>query len=108
MSTFYIKQNDTVPSLRAALENGSGTAVDLTGATCQFHLREIGKTSVTTDSTAQIVNEATGIVQYNWVADDTDTVGSYQAEFEVTYSDGTIETFPNNGYIRVEITDDIT
>jgi len=108
MSTFYIKQNDTVPSLRAALENGSGDAVDLTGATCRFHLREIGKTTVTTDSTAQIVTEATGIVQYNWVAADTDTVGSYQAEFEVTYSDGTIETFPNNGYIRVEITDDIT
>lgn len=108
MSTFYIKQNDTVPSLRAALENGSGDAVDLTGATCQFHLREIGSTTVTTDSAAQIVTEATGIVQYNWVAADTDTVGSYQAEFEVTYSDGTIETFPNNGYIRVEITDDIT
>ena len=106
--SFYIKQNDTVPSLRAALENGSGTAVDLTGATCQFHMRGIGATSVTVDATAQIVNEATGIVQYNWVADDTDTVGSYQAEFEVTYSDGTIETFPNNGYIRVEITDDIT
>jgi hypothetical protein len=71
-------------------------------------MRGIGATSVTVDATAQIVNEATGIVQYNWVADDTDTVGSFQAEFEVTYSDGTIETFPNNGYIRVEITDDIT
>ncbi len=106
--SFYIKQNDTVPSLRAALENGSGTAVDLTNATCNFHMRAIGSTTVVVDGVAQIVNEATGIVQYNWVADDTDTVGSYQAEFEVTYPDGTIETFPNNGYIRVEITDDIT
>ena len=106
--SFYIKQNDTVPSLRAALENGSGDAVDLTNATCNFHMRAIGSTTVVVDGVAQIVNEATGIVQYNWIADDTDTIGSYQAEFEVTYPDGTIETFPNNGYIRVEITDDIT
>jgi hypothetical protein len=31
----------------------------------------------------------------------------YSAEFEVTYSDGSIETFPNSDYIRVEIIDDI-
>ena len=106
--SFYIKQNDTVPSIRAALENGSGDAVDLTNATCNFHMRPLGSTTITVDASAQIVTEATGIVQYNWVADDTDTIGSYQAEFEVTYPDGTVETFPNNGYIRVEITDDIT
>ena len=106
--SFYIKQNDTVPSLRAALQNGSGDAVDITGATCQFHMRVLGQTAVTVDASAQIIDEETGIVQYNWIAADTDTVGSYQAEFEVTYPDGTVETFPNNGYIRVEITDDIT
>ena len=106
--SFYIKQNDTTPSLRAALQNGSGDAVDLTNATCNFHMRPLGSTTITVDASAQIVTEATGIVQYNWIAADTDTIGSYQAEFEVTYPDGTIETFPKNGYIRVEITDDIT
>lgn len=108
MSTFYIKQNDTVPSIRAILENGSGNAVDLIDASVNFHMRTLGGTTVTTDAAATVVNAASGIVQYNWDAADTDTIGSYQAEFEVTYSDGTIETFPNNGYIRVEITDDIT
>jgi len=48
------------------------------------------------------------LVRYNWIAADTDTIGSYQAEFEVTYADASIETFPNDGYIRVEIIDDIT
>lgn len=108
MSTFYIKQNDTVPSIRAILENGSGNAVDLIDTTVRFHMRAIGSTSVSVDADASVVNANTGIVQYDWDAADTASIGSFQAEFEVTYSDGTIETFPNSGYIRVEITDDIT
>ena len=35
------------------------------------------------------------------------SAGMYSAEFEVTYGDGSIETFPNSDYIRVEIIDDI-
>ena len=105
--TFYIKQNDTVPSIRAELQNGNGDAVDLIDATVQFHMRAIGANQTTVDAAAVVVSAASGIVQYNWIAADTDTIGSYQAEFEVTYPDGTIETFPNNGYIRVEIIDDI-
>jgi Rib/alpha/Esp surface antigen-like repeat protein len=106
--TFHIKQNDTVPSIRAELQNGSGDAVDLINATVRFHMRAIGSTTATIDADASVVNEPQGIVQYDWVAEDTATIGSYQAEFEVTYPDGTIETFPNDGYIRVKITDDIT
>ena len=59
------------------------------------------------DASASIVTPAAGTVQYDWDAADTDTIGSYQAEFEVTYVDGTIETFPNDGYVRVEIIRDI-
>ena len=57
---------------------------------------------------AQIIDEATGVVQFNWVSGDTNTNGTFEGEFEVTYPDGTIETFPNNGYITIEVTDDIT
>jgi hypothetical protein len=107
--TFYIKQNDTSPKIQATLKDGDGDVINLTDAIVRFHMREIGETTTTTDASATVVSPATsGVVQYNWAADDTDTVGSYQAEFEVEYGDGSIETFPNNGYIRVEITDDIT
>ena len=54
-----------------------------------------------------MVSASLDIVQYNWVAADSNTIGTYTAEFEVTYPDTTVETFPNNGYIRIEITDDI-
>lgn len=106
--TFNIKQNDTVPSIRATLQNGSGDPVDLINATVQFHMRAIGSTVVKVDAAAVIIDESLGLVQYNWIAADTNVIGSYQAEFEVTYPDGTIETFPNNAYVRIEIIDDIT
>jgi hypothetical protein len=106
---FYIKQNDTSPSLRAVLKDGDDIAIDLTGATVRFHMREIGGNNAAVDADAQIVApSASGIVQYDWDNGDTATIGSYQAEFEVTFAGGAIETFPNSGYIRVEITDDIT
>lgn len=105
---FYIKQNDTSPNLRAILKDGDEVAVNLTDATINFHMRTIGGTTAVVDASASIVDAVNGIVQYVWDAADTATVGSYQAEFEVTFAGGAIETFPNNGYIRVEITDDIT
>ena len=107
--TFYLKQNDTAPSIRANLKDGDGAAIDLTGASIRFHMRTIGGTTSKVDAAGYVISPpASGSVQYNWVGADTDTVDSYQAEFEVTYSDGTVETFPNDSYIRVEITDDIT
>jgi hypothetical protein len=105
--SFYIKQDDTTPSLRADLKKGSGDSVDLLNATVRFHMREIGSTNIVVDADATVISEAGGTVQYDWVAGDTAVVGSYQAEFEVTYPQSTVETFPNDGYIRVEIISDI-
>ena len=106
--SFKIKENDTTPSLRASLLNGSGDPVDLIGTTVRFYMRLMGSNSTTIDASASVISEANGIVQYDWVDGDTADVGSYQAEFEVTYADGNIETFPNANYIGVEIIDDIS
>jgi hypothetical protein len=105
--TFYIKRNDTSPSMLATLQDADGDAVNITAASVRFHLRPIGSQTVTVDEAATIVTALDGLVRYDWQAADTDTIGSYQAEFEVTYEDGTVETFPNDGYIRVEIISDI-
>lgn len=106
--TFFIKQNDTSPAMLATLQDANGNAVNLTGATVRFHMRPVGSTQVMVDQAATLVTPLSGVVRYDWVGADTDTIGSYQAEFEVTYADASIETFPNDGYIRVEIIDDIT
>lgn len=104
---FFIKQNDTSPALKATLKDGLDAAVDLTGASVRFHMRPTGDTTAKVDAAAVIENADNGIVYYNWNAADTDTIGSYEAEFEVTFTGGEIETFPNNRFIEVEITDDI-
>jgi hypothetical protein len=106
--TFYVKQNDTSPSMLATLQDADGNAVNLTAASVRFHMRPVGGGQVVVDEAAVVVTPLEGLVRYNWIAADTDTIGSYQAEFEVTYADASIETFPNDGYIRVEIIDDIT
>jgi hypothetical protein len=105
--TFYIKQNDTSPAMLATLQDANDAAVDLTSASVRFHLRPISSRTVKVDAAATIVTAVDGTVRYDWDAADTDTTGSYQAEFEVTYADASIETFPNDGYIRVEIISDI-
>ena len=106
---FYIKQNDTSPSLRAILKDGDGVVIDLTGATVRFHMKPVGTTTASIDSSATVINPSTsGIVQYDWDNGDTDTVGSYKAEFEVTFAGGAVETFPNNDYISVIVKAEIT
>lgn len=105
--TFYIKQNDTSPTMLATLQNASGSAIDLTGATVRFYMRPVGSTNTTVNALATVVTAASGIVRYSWIAANTATIGSYQAEFQVTYADAAVETFPNDSYISVEIIDDI-
>ena len=105
--TFYIKRNDTSPSMLATLQDASGNEIDLTAASIRLHLKPIGSSAVTVDAPATIVTALDGLVRYDWQAADTAESGSYQAEFEVTYADTTVETFPNDGYIRVEIISDI-
>ena len=101
MATIYdLKQGDTKPSLSAQLLS-NGSAVDLTGATVKFHM------GTTVDVSAVIVDAATGNVRYDPATAHTVTAGIFKAEFEVTFSDGTIETFPNDGFIYVRITEEV-
>lgn len=53
------------------------------------------------------MNADAGSVKYVWTATDTATAGSFQAEFEVTYTNGAVETFPNDQSISIVITEDL-
>ena len=99
---FSIKQNDTSPAIQATLKDADGNAVNLTGASVQFHMKDQTGT-LKVDSAMTIQNATGGIVTYDWQSGDTDTVGNYSAEFEVTYSDSSVETFPNGSNVGISI-----
>lgn len=107
MSTFYIKKGDTSPSLRATLTDGSGSIVRVSGAEVRFHMSSVDSLDVKVDAAATIIDGENGVVEYAWSAADTDTTGRFYAEFEVTYIDSTVETFPNDGYFLVSIRGDL-
>lgn len=104
---FNIKQNDTSPSLGAQLLDGSKQIINLTGASVRFHMKIAGGSTVAVDGAATISNATEGRVQYEWASGDTTTAANYQGEFEVTYPNGTVETFPNSGYIVVRVIPEI-
>lgn len=112
MSDFYIKRNDTSPAIKYQLQDDAGDAVDISGANdVRFLMRQRGGDTVKVDDNlagnVSLVDASTGIVQYDWQDGDTDTAGQWWAEWEVEYSDGTIETFPNDQYILVRVEEDI-
>ena len=106
--TAYIKQNDTSPTLDAILTDADGNVVDVTAASVRFHMQKIGATTLKVDAAATVVDGAAGHVRYTLQAGDTDTPGSYKAEYEVTFLDGSIETFKNTpDQLRVVITPEL-
>lgn len=103
---FTIKQNDTSPAIQATLQDYAGNAISLIGATARFHMKSIDGL-VVIDAPMTIVNASNGTVLYSWQTSDTNVAGTYYAEFEVTYSDTSIETFPNTDNIAIVITPEL-
>lgn len=105
---FTIKQDNTSPLLGAQLQDADFNPIDLTGATVVFNMSDISDGVVISGAACTVTDEENGRVQYAWQSSDTETAGSFRGEFQVTYSGGDVETFPNNGYIRVNIIASIT
>ncbi len=108
--TFYIKQNDTASFLTRDLKDAFGSPVNVTGASVVFSMRvKPAGTMKITRQDGVVVNAGIGRVRYEWASDgsDTNTADEYEGEFQVTYADGKIQTFPNDGHIPIVITDDI-
>lgn len=103
---FYIKQNDTSPSILAELKDANNTPVNLTAATAKIFVKSVDGT-LKVDEDMQIINASLGVVRYDWQVGDTDTVGTYSVEFQVTYTDNAVETFPNTGSIALVVTKEL-
>jgi hypothetical protein len=94
MTVIYMVQNDLMPVVQATLTKADGTPYPLTGATVNFSLEKADGTSVFQKKSCQILDAVNGKVQYTWQLGDTNVTGLCYGEFEVTFSDGTVLTFP--------------
>jgi hypothetical protein len=96
-----LKRNDTKDTISYTMTYADGTPVNLTGATVRFVMGK-GKTLIT--SAAATISSATaGKVEYTLKESDTLVAGNFNAEFEVTFSDSKVKTFPSDGYISLRI-----
>lgn len=67
------------PPLQYQFQDASGAAIDLTGFTAKFSVREQYGTAV--EFSATVADAASGIVQYAWTGGEFPTAGSYRSEF---------------------------
>lgn len=107
-STFYIKQDDTQPPLEVICRRGGvSPGFDPVNDSVTFSMRDPNTGTVKVNAAAAvIVDEET--LRYTMSVADTDTPGNYDGEFEVTYSGGEVETYPNAEYITVRVVEGIT
>ena len=106
MSGVTIKRGDARSAIKATLIEADGSGADLSGATVRFIAADYcGKVLI--DRRAQILDALGGQVLVVLEAADVGVAGTYRAEFEVTYSDGRKQTYPNNCYLTIEILPDL-
>jgi BppU N-terminal domain len=100
-----IKRGDREPAFAGQLLV-NGRPVDLTGRTVRFLMKHATTGELKVNASATIDNPIEGRVSYAWGPTDTDTVGIYRAEWEVT-SAGRPRTFPARGYLFIEVVEDL-
>lgn len=106
MPTIRVKANDTRPFDGVLMANGS--PVDLTGVLgIQFLMRPAGGGALK-GGAAVVLDARAARVRYVWQTVDLQTPGVFRAEFQVTFGDGTVETYPNGEYIDIVVMADLS
>jgi hypothetical protein len=108
-STFYARQNDDGKIFRTQLVDEDENPKLLIGAQVRFHMRQCRSEGelAKVDRLATVYDASEGIVEFIFLAGDLDEYGDFDADWEVTYDDGSIETFPNKGYDKVIVSEEL-
>jgi hypothetical protein len=109
MPDFSIRQNDLRDPIIAVLKGATGAIVDLTTATVVvFQMADAETGAIKINAVATINSPPTaGVVQYDWLAGDTDTAGDYIATWQVTWPSGKTQTFPTAANLSVLVIGDL-
>jgi len=109
---FFIKRNDTLPSLEIVIIDreclGNRVPYDLSGVTaCTFSMSTDSGDMKIMAKTAEIVSYSGGTIAYNWDAEDTNESGVFYGEFQLLFSSGARMSIPQIGSIAIEIGRDV-
>ena len=110
MADYTVKRNDTAKTMPATLKDVDDVVVNLTDATIVWSMRGKSDRVLKVDQkSASIVNSpgTDGKVEYTWAAADVDLSGEFEGEWQVTFSGGKIQTYPNDRHAQVRVVDDI-
>lgn len=95
-----IKRGDTRNAIQATLRK-NGQSVNLTDCNVRF-LMSNGIEGFTV-----VTNAENGELFYSLEKSAVEKSGIFHYEFEVQYPDGRVETFPNDGYLKLHIKQDL-
>lgn len=109
MANFTIRAGDSF-TIADTLEDATGAPVNIEGATIEFVLTPIGggnpkiNAAATNNQVGDGSDGTKGKVSYTSSAGDSNTAGLYFGYWTVTFAAGDTQTYPNVGYILVEVT----
>lgn len=99
-AAIYRRQNDTASPIEDTLRDDDGAAVDISGyQAVEIHIWEQtdGSTVVDDDTNGNVTvtDAGAGEVKYDFQSADLTDATAKRYEWQVTFANGTIETFPN-------------
>jgi hypothetical protein len=110
---YYIRQGDHGVVIRSTLLASDQRPVDLAAASVRFQLASVNGGAALIDREADVEqvgagdDGSKGQVSFTWDDGDTDTPGLFRATWEVAFSGGGVQTFPNDRDLLVRVTDDV-
>lgn len=120
MADWELKRNDTWPPITGRAQDASGAALPLATADQVLFLMRIPGSGTLVFGTATVIDPPDvdgNNWEYEWAAGDTTQAGTYNAELEITWTAGRVETVPNGpqpddepnptGYFTVLIEEDL-
>lgn len=106
---FYLKEGDTYPNISTQLSDEVGP-VNLTGCSVLFRMSQAETGNLMVEGTAVVLSQGVeanwGKCYYEWETGNTDIIGTYKAEWKVTFPNGKIATFPR-GRVVTDINTEI-
>lgn len=105
MATVYVKRNDHSRDITDTLKK-NGVAIDVTGATVLFKMRN-QETGVPTSKAGAVVSGPDGTVKVTLTSTETGSCGVFDVEWEVTFAGGAVLSVPDNGFHTLEVVEDL-